>query len=163
MNLIKIGKIVNTHALKGELRLLSSFPYKEEVFKPGQEIIIDKKDSETINSYRQHKNFDMITLVGYNDINEVLKYKGKNVYINKDTLSLPLGKYLDEDLIGLVVISNNDEKGVVSQVERYPHNTFLSIKKDDNEYLVPYHEDFIEKVSLTEKKIYIKYLKGLFD
>lgn len=163
MTLIKIGKIVNTHALKGELRLLSTFPYKEEVFQKGKEIIIDKEDKEIINGYRKHKNFDMITLVNYNDINEVLKYKGKNVYIEKEGLNLPLGKYLDEDLIGLTVIAGNEVRGVVSHIERYPKNVFLSIKKDNNEYLVPYREEFIEKVSLKEQKIYIKYLKGLFE
>jgi ribosomal 30S subunit maturation factor RimM len=32
MELIKIGKIVNTHGIKGELRILSKFPYKEKIF-----------------------------------------------------------------------------------------------------------------------------------
>ena len=77
MTLIKIGKIVNTHGIKGELRLLSKFPYKDKVFINNMKIYINKKDEEIINTYRKHKNFDMITLKGYNNINEVLKYKGK--------------------------------------------------------------------------------------
>lgn len=104
MTLIKIGKIVNTHGIKGELRLLSKFPYKDKVFINNMTIYIDKKDKEIINTYRKHKNFDMITLKDYNNINEVLKYKGKNVYVNDSDIKLDNNKYLDEELIGLNVI-----------------------------------------------------------
>ena len=97
MDYIKIGKIVNTHGIKGEVRLLSKFPYKDKVFVKDMIIYIDKKYKEVINSYRKHKNFDMITLVGYNNINDVLKYKGLNVYVNKDDIMLDNNKYLDDD------------------------------------------------------------------
>ena len=40
MTLIKIGKIVNTHGIKGELRLLSKFPYKDKVFINNKEYCI---------------------------------------------------------------------------------------------------------------------------
>ena len=49
MDYIKIGKIVNTHGIKGEVRLLSKFPYKDKVFVKDMNIYIDKKDiSRTI-------------------------------------------------------------------------------------------------------------------
>ena len=56
MKLIKIGKIVNTHGIKGEVRLLSKFPYKDKVFIKDMNIYIDKKYKEVISSYRKHKN-----------------------------------------------------------------------------------------------------------
>lgn len=65
MELIKIGKIVNTHGIKGELRILSKFPYKEKIFIKNMKLYIDKKDIETINTYRKHKNFDMVTFTIY--------------------------------------------------------------------------------------------------
>ena len=80
MEYIYIGKIVNTHCIKGELRLLSDFEKKDRVFKSGINIFIGKeKQSETIKTYRHHKQFEMITLEGYTNINEVLKYKDQNV------------------------------------------------------------------------------------
>ena len=77
MKLIKIGKIVNTHGIKGELRLLSKFPYKDKVFIKNMPIYINKEEKEIINTYRKHKNFDMITLDGYTNINEVLKLRAE--------------------------------------------------------------------------------------
>lgn len=162
MELIKIGKIVNTHGIKGELRLLSKFPYKDKVFIKGMNIYIDKKDKEVISSYRHHKNFDMITLEGYTNINEVLKYKGKDAYINKEDIKLD-NEYLDEDIIGLIVIYKSEVKGTIEDIERYEKNTLLKVVNDSKYYLVPYNYNLIDKIDLNNKKIYIKDIDGLFE
>ena len=89
MKYVLIGKLVNTHGLKGEVRILSDFKYKDRVFIPGMKIYLGKdKICEEIDTYRHHKVFEMITMVGYNDINEVLKYIGDYVFINKEDIKL---------------------------------------------------------------------------
>ena len=163
MNLIKIGKIVNTHGIKGELRLLSNFPYKDKVFIKGMIIYIDKDTKEVINSYRKHKNFDMITLEGYNNINEVLKYKGKNVYVDSNDIKLDNDKYLDEELIGLSIIYENMERGIITNIERYDKTVLFNIKGKTQEYLIPYNDNLIDNIDMKNKKIFIKDIKGLFD
>ena len=155
MTLIKIGKIVNTHGIKGELRLLSKFPYKDKVFINNMKIYIDKKDIEIINTYRKHKNFDMITLKGYSNINEVLKYKGKYAYVDNNDIVLDNNKYLDEDLIGLNVIYEDNDKGIITDIERYDKTVLFNIKGN-------YNDNLIDKIDINDKKIYIKDIKGLF-
>ena len=145
MDYIKIGKIVNTHGIKGEVRLLSKFPYKDKVFVKDMNIYIDKKYKEVINSYRKHKNFDMITLVGYDNINDVLKYKGLNVYVNKDDIRLDSNKYLDEDIIGSKVIYKGINVGEIKDIERYDKYSLLVIL-GKKEYLIPYNDNLIEKI-----------------
>ena len=162
MKLIQIGKIVNTHGIKGELRLLSKFPYKNKVFIKNMKIYINKENEETINTYRRHKNFDMITLDGYSNINDVLKYKGKYVYVNKDDIKLDNNNYLDEEIIGLEVIYEEEIKGIVKDIERYEKTNILVIKSNEKEYLIPYNYNIIEKIDINTKKIYIKNIKGLF-
>ena len=162
MKLIKIGKIVNTHGIKGELRLLSKFPYKDKVFVKDMVIYINKDNKEVINNYRKHKKFDMITLKGYTNINEVLKYKGKTAYVNSDDIKLDKDKYLDEELIGLNVIYENNNKGIIDDIERYDKTCLLVIKGDDKDYLIPYNDNMIEKIDINNKNIYIKDIKGLF-
>ena len=82
MDLVYVGKIVNTHGIKGELRIRSDFERKDLVFKVGNKIIIDKEE-HIIKSYRYHKIFDMITIDDYDNINDVLKFVGKNVYVSR--------------------------------------------------------------------------------
>ena len=163
MEYLKIGKIVNTHGIKGELRILSKFPYKDKVFVKNMKVYIDKNNIEVINTYRKHKNFDMVTFEGYNNINEVLKYKGKNVYINKEDIELKQDEYLDEELIGLDVMYKNMLMGTIGDIERYDKISLIKINGKDKYYLIPYNFNLVDNIDIKNNKIYIKDIDGLFD
>lgn len=164
MKYILIGKIVNTHGLKGEVRIKSLFKYKDRVFKKGMKIYIGKdKVCEEINSYRHHKIFEMITMCGYNNINEILKYKGEYVFVNKEDIKLNDLEYLDEDIIGLRVMTEGRELGTVRRIEKHNINEILVVKNDEKNYLIPYNFDIIENINLDEKYMIVKNIVGLFD
>ena len=164
MEYIYIGKIVNTHGIKGEVRILSNFKYKSKVLTKYFKIYIDKnKYEEVINSYRPHKQFDMITLVGIDNINDVLKYKSKNVYIKRNDLILNEGEYLDEDLIGLNVIVNDKVVGKIVRIEKDRYQDKIVVNKEGTTCLVPYVCDIIDKIDIKGGYIIIKYIKGLLD
>ena len=158
MEYIYIGDIVNTHGIKGEIRILSNFKYKNLVFKPNFKIYIGKeKTQEIISSYRQHKNYDMICLNSYNNINQVLKYKGKPVYINRLDLNVP---YLNSDLINFTVYNKNKEIGKLTNVREIKDKEFLVI---NNKILIPNIDRFVKKIDLNNKKIIIETIKGMLD
>ena len=165
MKYIIVGKIVNTHGIKGELRILSHFKYKNKIFSPGFKLYIGKdKYEEIINSYRVHKQFDMVTFKGYNDINEVLKYKGLYVFINSDDLVLDDNEYLDSDLIGMNVICNNNKIGEVKDIVAYSKKSeLLYVENENKHFYIPYNFDIIKNINLEKKEIDINYIKGLFD
>ena len=155
MKFINIGKIVNTHGIKGELRILSDFKYKDKVFKKDFKFYIGKdKEEYIVNTYRHHKVFDMVTFDGYNDINEVLKLKGKNVYINNDDLDLDGEIYID-NLIDYKVIVGDKEIGVVTDVMHMPANDIIKV----GDILIPYVKEFIIKIE--DNTIYVKDVGGL--
>ena len=160
---VRIGRIVNTHGIKGELRLLSNFKYKDRVFVQNRKIYIgEEHQEELITSYRHHKVFEMITLAGYDNINEVLKFINKDVYVKKNDLNLGKKEFLDEDLINLNVIFNNEEVGYVVAVKQInPKNKIIEAKINDKLIMVPYHEDFIKDVDLDNKKIELNLIEGM--
>ena len=86
-NKVYLGKIVSTHGIKGELRIISDFEYKDKAFKVGTYLIIDD-EKYLIKSYRKHKNYDMVTLNDFKDINEVLYLLKKKVYKLEEELNL---------------------------------------------------------------------------
>ena len=89
MEYLYLGKIVNTHGIKGEVRILSKFKFKKKALTKHFKIYIGKeKKEEVISGYRPHKQFDMITIEEIENINDVLKYKGKHVYIKKSDIIL---------------------------------------------------------------------------
>ena len=162
MKYVLIGKLVNTHGLKGEVRILSDFKYKSKVFIPGMKIYIGKdKVCETINSYRHHKIFEMITMDGYNDIDEVLKYKGDYVFVNKEDIKLSENEYLDEDIIGLNVYVNERCLGKVRKIENHNGNEILVVN-GEKDYLIPYNFDIILSINLEKKEITVHDIPGLF-
>ena len=164
MKYVLIGKIVNTHGLKGEVRILSEFKYKNKVFKEGMKIYIGKdKICEEINGYRHHKIFEMITMNGYDNINQILKYKGEYVFVNKEDVVLEVGEYLDEDIIGLKVFCDNRELGVVKRIDKHGINEILVVKNLEKNYLIPYNFDIIMSINLNEKIMTVKNIVGLFD
>ena len=75
-----VGKIVGTHGIKGELKVKSDTSFDR--FKKGSKLYIDKKEEITVNSHRQHKGMELITINGLKDINDVLCY----VYFESDPL-----------------------------------------------------------------------------
>ncbi len=161
MHYICIGEIVNTHGIKGELRILSDMEYKEYIFQKGVHLYIGKnKKEEIIATYRFHKIYDMVTLEGLQDINDVIGYKGEKVYINRDDFSFP--SFLKEDLIGLDVIANGYQGKVTSILKSKAHD-ILVIENEDKRHLVPYVDVFIGKIDFENHTIEIKDMKGLFD
>lgn len=150
MDYIFIGKIVSTHGIKGEVKIISDFFEKDKIFKKGFKLYITPLyHEEVINTYRVHKNYDMVTFNGYNDINEILKYIGMGVYIKRSDLDLKEDEYLLSDLIGYAVYDNNKLLGKVSGIN-FNNNVLLKI---DDIFYIPFIDEFIEKVDVKAKKI----------
>lgn len=150
MDYIYIGKIVSTHGIKGEVKIISDFFEKDKIFKKGFKLYITPLyHEEVINTYRVHKNYDMVTFNRYNDINEILKYIGMGVYIKRSDLALKEDEYLLSDLIGYAVYDNNKLLGKVSGIN-FNNNVLLKI---DDIFYIPFIDEFIEKVDVKTKKI----------
>lgn len=161
MEYVYIGKIVSTHGIKGELRIKSNFDKKEVVFKPNFNLYIGENHlCEKIVTYRKHKEFDMVTFQGYDNINQVLKYMKLNVYAKREDLNLNNGDYCLQDLIGLNIIEDGKTLGKVSEIVYNGSNILLQIEATKNFY-IPVHGNFIKKVNLENRLIEVENAKGL--
>lgn len=162
MNYIYVGEIVNTHGIKGEVRLISSFERKDLVFKTGFDVYIgNAKEKLNINTYRVHKQFDMLTFKGLNDINDVIMYKGEKVYILRDNLDNDV--HLKTDVIGFNVFYKEKSVGVVSSFFNNGAYDIMVIKNDLKNNFVPYLKQFIQNIDYDKRKINIINMEGLID
>ncbi len=152
-NYIVVGKIINTFGIKGELKVQSDFEFKERIFIKNMAIYIGiNKDMEIISTRRVHKGYDLISFVGYNDINEVLKYKGAYIYILRNDLKLENNEYLYNDLIGLEVYDKDKLLGIVIDYEKSINNVLLKIKGNKTFY-IPLIDEYIINVDINNKRI----------
>ena len=151
MKYIFIGRIVNTHALKGEVRIVSDFEFKDRIFKENTLLYIgENKDKEIIETYRKPKQFDMVKFKGIDYINDVLKYKGSKVYIDESILNLKDDEILISELINMDVYNDNKYVGKITEYRSDNGNNMLRV----NNKLIPYNKDFITKIDKENKSIY---------
>ena len=153
-DMINLGKIVDTHGIKGELRVISKFKYKEKAFKPGNTIIINNKEY-TIKTYRVHKQYDMITLNDFNNINQVLFLLKNNVYIREKELNLNDSEVLDEELMTYKIYSLDNKSGIIKEIFDAGNGNKIIRVMFDKEYLIPYNDTFIKKIDKKNKEVLI--------
>ena len=163
MEYIYIGKIVNTHGIKGELRILSDFEHKEKVFLPNFNFYIGKnKRKERVVTYRHHKVFEMVTFDGYNDINQVLKYLNEDVYVLKDDIKLDENEYLDSDLVGMSIIENDQVIGTITNITyASKNNKLIEASINNKKVYIPFNDEFVLDINLQDKVIRVKLIKGM--
>ena len=101
----------------------------------------------------------MITIDEYDNINDVLCYVGKNVYVSRISLNLKKSEYLLSDLIGLNVVSGDTVYGIVSDYSN-DINPLLKIDFDKN-YYIPLKANYIKSVDLEKKVIIVENIEGL--
>ena len=160
MNKIKIGKIVSTHGIKGEVRILSDFPYKEKVFVIGNQLLIDDVSYE-INSYRVHKNYDMVTFKGFNNINEILFLMKKDVYVLKESLKLASNEILDDDLITFEVLTKEGKRGIIKEIFKASEKNKILRVQFEKEVLVPMNSPMIVSINKEKKQVLIELIDGM--
>lgn len=167
--LVKIGKIVNSHGVMGEVRIMSNSDFSDIRFKKGEKFAIRTKNNDhevRIEKIYRHKNFYVCKLEGYNNINDILKYKGLDIYAKQITNDmLKEGEYLNSDLVGLNIIDqyNNDLGKSIEIIDNPAHN-LVRIKHPNNKtYLIPFNDVYITDVNLASKTILINRIGGLID
>ena len=154
--MLYIGNLVNTHGIKGEVRIISNFKYKDVVFKPNNYLYINDEKLK-IKTYRKHKNYDMVTFDHYNNINDVLKFKGSKVYINQDDFTFD--GPLNEDLYGKKVYNNGKYIGILKEIIKNGGGELLVVE-GEKEYLIPYVDEFVKDIN---ENIELDLIKGFID
>ena len=147
-NQIKLGKFVNTHGIKGEIRLLSKFDYTEEL-QPGK--VVSIKDKEfVITNNRKHKNFTLLTFEGIDNINDIEFLKGNDIYGEGNSKELSVPEY-----VGYKVNIGDSEVGEVIDYFKQGTTWSLIVKlNEDKKTNIPFVDEFID--SIEENIIYLK-------
>ena len=158
MNKIYVGVIVSTHGIKGEIRIISKLEQslKEKVFKVDNSILINDKEYK-LRSYRRHKNYDMVLLDDFNNINDVLFLMKQKVYIDSKYIELSAKEDFELNYMEYEVITSDNQKGVVKSLEETGNNyKIMRVVINNKEELVPYNEHFLKKIDSSKKQVEIE-------
>lgn len=158
MDLLLIGKYVNTHGLKGEIRIISDFRFKSLIFQAGKIIYIGKdKNPFIIKKHRVHKNYDLVSFKNISNINEIEDLKNSLVYIDQSLFDFDIPPI--ETLIGYKIYFKKEFIGTV--IDYYKEKAYDILVVSERRMKIPYIDVFIKEILKTEKKIYLK-KKGVY-
>ncbi|EXG86881.1 MAG: ribosome maturation factor RimM [Lacrimispora sphenoides] len=167
-NLLRVGVISSTHGVRGEVKV---YPTTDDVnrFKSLKNVILDTgrehMDLE-IQGVKFFKNMVILKFKGYDSIDDIEKYKGKDLLITRDqAVELGPDENFIVDLIGLrVVTEDGEEFGTLTDVIKTGANDVYEVKTaEGKEVLLPAIKECVLNVDLTEGTVTVHIMDGLLD
>ncbi|MGI5998438.1 MAG: ribosome maturation factor RimM [Lutispora sp.] len=162
---ISIGQIVNTHGIKGEVKV---YPLTDDINRFDQvNHVYVEEDNELkvlhVAGVKYIKNMVIIKFIGIDDVNSAEKLRNKYIKVHrKDTVKLPKDTYLICDLIGIEVRTESGEiLGKVKDVLRTGSNDVFVVKSDDREILIPGLKSVFKKIDIDNEEIIVELPEGL--
>lgn len=177
MEKIKIGKIVNAVALRGEVKVYHYTDYKER-FEELDQILVERNaakkhavESYAIEGVRYQKDMVILKLKGVNDRNAAEALKDCDVYITEaDLRELPEDTFYIKDLIGCRVINHApetgaaEEIGIIADVLQNSAQDIYQVKtKSGKEVLIPAVGEFVREININEKIVRVSLIPGFID
>lgn len=165
-----IGKIVNTHGVRGEVRVITSSDFAAKRYQPGNAVYFFRDHDAvgiplTISGHRTHKNFDLLSFEQHPSINDVEKYKGGLLKIkDRDQDELDEGEYYYDQIIGCEVITDTGERlGQIKEILSPGANDVWVVQRYEKgkDILLPYIDDVVKDIQIEEKKIVVHIIEGL--
>lgn len=167
--MFNIGKIVNTHGIRGEVKVLRISDF-EERFTKGETVFVAKENEDPIElviaGHRMHKGFELIHFEGLGNINDIEHFKGSKLQITEEQLTeLDEHEYYYYEIIGCEVLTNAGEKlGTIKEILSPGANDVWVVKQPKGkDLLIPYIAEVVKEIDIEAKKIIIEPMEGLLD
>ncbi|MDO5755542.1 MAG: ribosome maturation factor RimM [Tissierellia bacterium] len=166
MDFIKVGHVMNTHGIKGELKIK---PLTDSVERFGEDILFylgRKKDPVHITSFRDYKGLVYLRFKEFDHINQVLSYKNEYLYVEeKDRYPLEEGKYYIDDLLGCDIFDGEGKKiGVLKDVLTHSVHPIYEVNDGKGQiFYIPGVKEFVKKIDLENQRIIVQLIEGIRD
>lgn len=167
MKYYNVGKIVNTHGVRGEVRVLATTDFVDERFAAGNTLYLQEKDAPLaleIEKARQHKGFILVKFVGYDNINDVEKFRDHELMVSADDQQpLEDGQYYYHQIIGLNVQTTAGRPlGKIKEILSPGANDVWVVERPkQKDLLLPVIDDVVKNVDLDNGLVEVELMEGL--
>lgn len=167
-NYLRVGVISTTHGIRGEVKVFSTTDDNSR-FKTLKKVTLDTGNEYLeleIENVKFFKQLVILKFKGFDSINEIEKYKGKNLLVTRDNaVKLKEDEYFIVDLIGCTVITDEDiELGTLTEVlSTGANDVYVITTPQKKEILIPYTKECVLDINLETKQIKVHVLPGLLD
>lgn len=167
-DMLRVGVFANTHGIAGEIKV---FPTTDDVqrFKKLKKVYLDagKELLEwEIQNVKFFKNMVILKFKGINNINDIEKYKGKDLYVTREhAVPLEENEYFLCDIIGAKVVTEDGKDfGILKEILQTGANDVYVVEMENQqEVLLPVIKECILDVNIEEKIVSVRLMPGLID
>ncbi len=162
---LEIGRIINTHGVRGEVKIDPWCDSPEDFCELSRIYLENKTEFSVLRSRVINGNFILCSLSGIKTLDDAVKYKNKVIYAKREDLNIPEGSNFICDLIDLPVIDADTGKvyGRLTDVLQYTSQEVYEITDENSKKtLIPNVPAFIKECD-TEKGIFITPIEGFFE
>ncbi|MCY9517738.1 ribosome maturation factor RimM [Paenibacillus apiarius] len=167
--LFNVGKVVNTHGIRGEVKVFPQTDFPDVRFAQGSELLLQHPETQstlsvTVERSRLHKNMYIVKLKQFDNINDVEKYKGWMLKVSEAQLvELPEDEYYYHEIIGCrVVTDKGEELGVIDEILAPGANDVWVVKPlKGKPILIPVIDDVLLNVDVEGKVVTVHLMEGL--
>ena len=157
-NLLTTGQIVNTHGLRGHVKVMPWADDPSDLL-DFDRFFIDGKEYEVEHSVQQ-KSMILLKLQGVDSIEDAAKLRNKEISISRDDVELEEGVVFIADLIGLPVLADGVEIGKITEVLTLPGND-VYVVKGAHEYMIPAVKEYVEPLDVEEGCVRVTLIEGM--
>ncbi len=157
-NLLPTGQIVNTHGLRGHVKVMPWADDPDDLL-DFDRFFIDGKEYEVEHASRQ-KNMILLKLAGVDSIEDAALLRNKEIAISRDDIELEEGVVFIADLIGVPVLAEGVEIGKITEVLTPPGND-VYVVKGQHEYMIPAVKEFIEELNPDAGYVKVRLIEGM--
>lgn len=153
------GQIVNTHGIRGEVRIV---PWADspEFLCGFSRLYVDGAAMQTASS-RVHKGSVIARFQGVDTVEAAMVLKGKTVQICRADANLPEGSFFLADVIGLDVVDENGCKlGTLKEVLS-PSTQQIYVVQGEREIMIPAVPEFIRETNIELGYIKVRLIEGM--
>ena len=156
---VDAGKIVNTHGVRGEVRVEVWLDSPQMLKRCGRVFL--SGEEKKILSAREHKGFLIAQLEGVADVNAAQALKNRVVQIARADARLPRGSYFLQDIVGAAVVDESGaEIGKLAEVLETPAQR-VYVVRGETEHLIPAVPAFILNTDAEAGVITVRLIEGM--
>ena len=158
--LIEAGRIVNTHGVRGEVRI-EVWLDSPQFLKRFKRLVLDSGEEVKVLEARSHKGFVIARLEGAEDVNTAMCLKGKTVFVRREDAALPKGAFFLQDILGARVVDEEGrEIGVLTEILETPASA-VYVVKGETEHLIPAVPEFIKSTDADTGLLTVHLIEGM--
>jgi 16S rRNA processing protein RimM len=169
MDFLRVGQIVNTHGIRGEVKIMTNTDFPEQRFAVGKQVWLEhstlaEKLALTVSGVRTHKSMLLVRFQEWTNINQAEPLKGAWLFVPEgETVTDDEDGFFFHQIIGCQVVTTDGEHiGRVKEILTLPANDVWVVSREgEGDLLLPYIDEVIKSVDVEQRVITMKWMEGL--